>query len=211
MTSPLCVNWCNFVQSTNNNHHQPQGLGPFDSVKFADVIFSSASQLRGFLSASEGQLSHISKIISLDPPVRSSYVYICYTFWIFISDPKLCKPQPIPRIASLLLRNKVQQKGKGKVVPMKTGSGGIVPRILDLGTRWRWVVSFTSRPLYPQGKSPWYPLDRRLGGPQSRSGRGGEEKNSQTPSGIEPLNPDRPAHSLVVIPTDLVIWKQLQV
>jgi hypothetical protein len=35
------------------------------------------------------------------------------------------------------------------------------------------VVSFTSRPLYPQGKSPWYPLDRRLGG------RGGEEKNSR--------------------------------
>jgi hypothetical protein len=27
--------------------------------------------------------------------------------------------------------------------------------------------------------NPWYPLDRRLGGPQSRSGRGGEEKNSQ--------------------------------
>jgi hypothetical protein len=34
------------------------------------------------------------------------------------------------------------------------GSGGIDPRILDLGTRWRWVVSFTPRPLYPQGKSP---------------------------------------------------------
>jgi hypothetical protein len=31
------------------------------------------------------------------------------------------------------------------------GSGGIVPCILDLGTRWRWVVSFTHRPLYPQG------------------------------------------------------------
>jgi hypothetical protein len=31
------------------------------------------------------------------------------------------------------------------------------------------------RPLYPQEKNPWYPLDRRLGGPQSRSGRGGEE------------------------------------
>jgi hypothetical protein len=28
-------------------------------------------------------------------------------------------------------------------------SGGIAPRILDLGTRWRWVVSFTPRPLYP--------------------------------------------------------------
>jgi hypothetical protein len=28
------------------------------------------------------------------------------------------------------------------------------------------VVSFTPRPLNPQGKSPWYPLDRRVGGPQ---------------------------------------------
>jgi hypothetical protein len=37
-----------------------------------------------------------------------------------------------------------------------------------------------------QGKSPWYPLDRRLGGPQSRSGRGGEEKNSQPLPGLEP-------------------------
>jgi hypothetical protein len=45
------------------------------------------------------------------------------------------------------------------------------------------------------GKSPWYPVDRRLGGPQSRSGRGGEEKNSKPPPGIEPKNPDRPAHS----------------
>jgi len=54
--------------------------------------------------------------------------------------------------------------------------GGITPRILNLGTRWRWVVSFTPQPLYPWGKSPWYPLDRRLGGPYSQSGRGGEEK-----------------------------------
>jgi hypothetical protein len=32
-------------------------------------------------------------------------------------------------------------------------------------------------PLYPRRKSPWYPLDRRLGGPQSRSGCCGEDKN----------------------------------
>jgi len=44
------------------------------------------------------------------------------------------------------------------------GSGGIATRVLDLGNRWRWVVSSTPRPLYPQGKSPWYSLDRRLGG-----------------------------------------------
>jgi hypothetical protein len=32
---------------------------------------------------------------------------------------------------------------------------------------------------------PLYPLDRRLGEPQSRSGRGGEEENSQ-PVWLEP-------------------------
>jgi hypothetical protein len=42
------------------------------------------------------------------------------------------------------------------------------------------------RPLYPQGKSPWCPLDRRLDGPQSRSEHGGEEKNSQPLPGPEP-------------------------
>jgi hypothetical protein len=66
------------------------------------------------------------------------------------------------------------------------GSGGITPRILDLGTRWRWMVSFTPRPLYPPGNSPWYPFDIRLGGPQSPSGYGGEEKNSQPLPGLEP-------------------------
>jgi hypothetical protein len=29
----------------------------------------------------------------------------------------------------------------------------------------------------PPGKEPWYPLDRRPGEPQSRSGRGGEESS----------------------------------
>jgi hypothetical protein len=40
---------------------------------------------------------------------------------------------------------------------------------LDLGTRWRWVVSFTPRPLYSHRKRPQYRLDRRLGVPQRRS------------------------------------------
>jgi hypothetical protein len=44
------------------------------------------------------------------------------------------------------------------------------------------VLSFTPRPLYPR-----YPLDRRLGGPQSPYGRRGEEKildptGSRTPT-----------------------------
>jgi hypothetical protein len=61
----------------------------------------------------------------------------------------------------------------------------LISSFFDIGIRWRSVVSFTPRSLYPQRKSPWYPLDRRLGEPQSRSGRGGEEKNSQSPPGIE--------------------------
>jgi hypothetical protein len=65
-------------------------------------------------------------------------------------------------------------------------SGGIAPYILDLGTRWRLVVSFTPRPLYPQEKNAWYPLYRRLGGPQSRSGRGSDEIISCPLPGLEP-------------------------
>jgi hypothetical protein len=38
----------------------------------------------------------------------------------------------------------------------------------------------------PQGKSPYYPLERRLGGPQSRSGLSDEEKNSHPSPGMEP-------------------------
>jgi hypothetical protein len=53
--------------------------------------------------------------------------------------------------------------------------------ILDLCTRWRWVVSFTLRPLYILGNNLWCPLDRRLCGPQSRSGRCAEE-NSLAPT-----------------------------
>jgi hypothetical protein len=41
----------------------------------------------------------------------------------------------------------------------------------------------------PQGKSPWYLLDRWLTGPQSRSGRGGKEKNSQPSTGNRTLEP----------------------
>jgi hypothetical protein len=38
----------------------------------------------------------------------------------------------------------------------------------------------------PPEKEPMIPIDRRLSGLQNRSGRGGEEKNSQLPPGIEP-------------------------
>jgi hypothetical protein len=79
-----------------------------------------------------------------------------------------------------------QRSSEGKVVRVLFFNWALRQRILDLGSRWRWAVSFTSRPLYPQEKSPWYPLDRSLGehGPQRRSRRSGEEENSQ---GVKPL------------------------
>jgi hypothetical protein len=63
----------------------------------------------------------------------------------------------------------------------------------DLGIGWRWVVSITPRPLYPRGKSPRYPLGRRLDGPQSRSGRHGEVNSwpyrvsISSPSVVQPV------------------------
>jgi hypothetical protein len=53
-----------------------------------------------------------------------------------------------------------------------TGEWRYSSTILDLCTRWMWVVSFTALPFYPQGKSTRYPLDSRPGGPQSRSSVG---------------------------------------
>jgi hypothetical protein len=49
-----------------------------------------------------------------------------------------------------------------------------------------WSASLPGR-FTPQGKSLWYPFDRRLGGPQSQSGHGSEEKNFQPLPGLEPL------------------------
>jgi hypothetical protein len=50
-------------------------------------------------------------------------------------------------------------------------------RILNFGTWWRWVVKFMSWPPYPSGKHPQYPLNRRLGGSQSRTGRCRKQKS----------------------------------
>jgi hypothetical protein len=65
------------------------------------------------------------------------------------------------------------------------GGGGIAPRILNLSTRWRWVVSFTPQPLYHRGKSLRYRLERRLGRFQSRS-KCREDKNILPLPGIDP-------------------------
>jgi hypothetical protein len=46
---------------------------------------------------------------------------------------------------------KAAYRGKGKVVPVLLTEHH---SFFDLGTRWRWVVSFTPRPLYPRERTP---------------------------------------------------------
>jgi hypothetical protein len=117
-----------------------------------------------------------------------------------------CMPViPLISIHIDLLGDEILQLSLGKSVKVKFslrhkdvwGSGCVDPLFLDLGTIWRWVVSFTVLPLYPGGKSPRYPLDRRLGGPHSRSGRFGEEKILD-PTGTRSSSP-----LPVAIPTEL--------
>jgi hypothetical protein len=76
-------------------------------------------------------------------------------------------------------------------------SGCIDPHFLALGSSWRWVVSFTLRVLYPWGKSPRYPLDRRLGGPQSLSERG----ENFYPTGTRTPTPRSSNPQTVAVPT----------
>jgi hypothetical protein len=76
-------------------------------------------------------------------------------------------------------------------------SGGVAPATVNLGARWRGVVSFTPRPLYSRRKPTGTHWIGRLFGLQNRSVHGGEGKVSRHCPCRE-LNPGRPARSLVI-------------
>jgi hypothetical protein len=57
------------------------------------------------------------------------------------------------------------------------GCGRIDPRILNLGTSWRWVISFMPQLRCDRGKSPRYPLYGVLVGHQNQSERRGQKKS----------------------------------
>jgi hypothetical protein len=93
-------------------------------------------------------------------------------------------------------------------------SRGIAPRILDLSTRWEWMVSFTPRPLYSHGKAPsthwigsWVSpravLDvvvrRRIPNPHRKS-------NPRTPI-VQPVAPPPPKKTMGSIMT-ICYWKR---
>jgi hypothetical protein len=71
---------------------------------------------------------------------------------------------------------------------------------VEVGTKLRWVVNFTSRPLYLRGKSPF--TNRTGGWVGPRAGLDVTEKRKISFPCRE-SNPGRPACSLVAIPTEL--------
>jgi hypothetical protein len=61
--------------------------------------------------------------------------------------------------------------------------------IVHLGTRQRWMVSFTPRPLYAWWKSPPYTMEWKLYEPQCRYGRLAREKSALRIPITKPLSP----------------------
>jgi hypothetical protein len=83
------------------------------------------------------------------------------------------------------------------------GRTGIDPPILNLGTRWRWVVNVTTHPRHIRYKT-LYPLNWRVSGAQRRSGRFGEKSLAST--GIP--TPGHPARCLVAVLTTIFRFQQ---
>ena len=87
--------------------------------------------------------------------------------------------------------------------PRKNKQGGVQPQLHSFliwaihGGEWLryWAGRFTA------WNWPLYSMNRSLNGPKSRSGRLGEENTLLPPTGIQ--TPDRPARSVVAIPTTL--------
>ena len=85
--------------------------------------------------------------------------------------------------------------------PLVLGRGGTAPSIPKVGTRWKWVISFMVQTLCPQGNIPRQPSNRRMCGPQKRSGRFWGTDKYLVPSRSQ--TQERPTCSLVTILTEL--------
>ena len=102
------------------------------------------------------------------------------------------------------------QSEQFKVFPVQAmnayrGSKGKAPLILNLSTRWKWVVRFTPGRFTP-GKEPRCPMNTKLGGSQSRSGRFRKQVNLFPLLSIELRFLGHPVHSLFTIPARMICW-----
>jgi len=101
------------------------------------------------------------------------------------------------------LEGKIQTDGgKGTGLKGMLWSNGIDRFTFDLGVRWSWLVKFMLRPFHSRSKIRYFPWNRRVGVPQSRRGRWGEEKTLLPLPRIEAQFLGSPARILVTMPTE---------
>ena len=105
----------------------------------------------------------------------------------------------VDTISYIKTRQKFYQNVKLSLcTPSKNmGSGGTTPLNLNLDTKWRILLSFTLRPLYPSDKKSQYALNSC---PQTLSGCSREGKD---PAGNRTTLPRCPVRSLVTTLTEL--------
>jgi hypothetical protein len=211
------MNWCTHISPWPSLHstslhlrtlHTPQNLLPFPSRPFPTVPFQSLHfwwlpphiHFALFITF----LTFFLKLLDIQERARRTSAGSWFQSWMVlftsviiietsskynhqIYNPQLFVTQPLIKVKLSLCSTNYALYHEGV-----WGSGCVYPHFLDFGTSWRWVVSFTSRPLYPPVKSSRYPLDRRLGESQSRAGRREEnswpyrESNSDT-SVVQPV------------------------
>jgi hypothetical protein len=129
---------------------------------------------------------------------RSQIFELCHVFkasvsYLCIITPTLDNKQKILKLSVGLI--------KCHVLSLATAS-----RILNLDTRWRWLVSFTPRPFYPEERSP--DVHCILKCVISWTGLGIVKRDSQPQAGIESGFLDRTTRNLVNILTDISrFWK----
>jgi hypothetical protein len=87
-------------------------------------------------------------------------------------------------------------------------SGGDAPLVPNLDIIRRWVVSFTPRPHFSQGKRRWCPLKRWLDKSHSRSGRFEAETDILPLPGMQPQFLDCPAR-IPVTALSTIPWRLL--
>ena len=83
----------------------------------------------------------------------------------------------------------------------RRGSKGVIPLILNLDMRWRWMVNFTPWQLYPYRKNLWHGLNRGLGELQELVWTFWRSGKPVSPAGN--WNPDHAGHSLFTVLTTL--------
>jgi hypothetical protein len=104
------------------------------SLKKEHTVYNFIQSRRGYVLC----------IISISLLFASKYLQHLYQLYVFLNN-VLCTKV---KVKLSLWFNRTPRHGG------VLGSGGIGPRVLVLGTRWRWVVSFTPRKLYPRKRAP---------------------------------------------------------